>query len=172
MKKILALLIAVTTLLTLFFCGKEHLHEHYELGLFFSIPEDFEARNLSYGDLVYTNGDAYFYINAFDGDTLGEDTIFQDPDLTPIEYTDAIINDLSSDSNVSSDFTYDYDEEKNTTVFEYVYNYEEDYLDSEFYINKVLRTEEFLYVVTFSCYKADMAKYEKIYNKIMDSIKV
>ena len=173
MKKTAAIMIFISVLLSLFSCGKkDDLESYYQYGLYYSIPKDFELQNLPYGDLTYSNEDeAYFFFNAFDADELTED-LLQSPDITPVEYTETYILFLLMDIG------YKYDKKTNTTTFNYVYSYDgeegEYYFDQEpeFYMHKILRTEDCLYHVTLTCLEKDRDKYEDLFKRIMDEVSV
>ena len=128
MKKLLALLIALTISLSLISCGDEeygddtHLHPYYQLGLYYSLPDDFVQRNLSYGDLVYTNGDAYFIINYYDETTITEDMLLH-PDITPKEFAESYV--LFYSTNFDKEIPYKYDPATNTATFNYVHEYDD-----------------------------------------------
>ena len=171
MKKIIAAIIILVISLSALSCTDKDENEevklipYFELGLYYSIPEEFEGRNLPYGDMTYSNGDAYFFFNAFDKATLGEDMLVS-PDISPVEYTETYILFLPFS------VPYRYNEETNTTLFEYVYDYDDGVSESEYYRHMILRTEDYLYHVTLSCYEDDAKKYDELFDRIMDSVNV
>ena len=172
MKKLLALLILLALSFSLASCGEDeyghdaHLHPHYELGLYYSLPDDFEQRNLSYGDLVYTNGDAYFIINYYDETTLTEDMLLH-PDITPKEFAETFT--LFYSTNFDKEIPYNYDPETDTATYSYVHEYD-DGTESEYYTYMVFRNPQLVYQITLSCYEKDIEKYETLFERILDSV--
>ena len=178
MKKLLAVIILCFVLLSAVSCGDSEtidtsdLVHYYQLGIYYSLPSDFEGRNLPYGDLTYSNGDAYFFFNAFDESTLTEDMLLP-PDITPKEYTETYI--LFLENKVDDpDFKipYKYEDSTDSTLFEYVFDYDDGESESEYYKHMVIRGEAYFYHVTLSCYEDDIEKYEDLFDVIMNSVKV
>ena len=169
MKKILSIIIAFTLIFALFSCGcqedSERFEDYYQMGLFYSIPRSFEQRNLSYGDCVYTDGEAYFFFNAFDEQNLVED-MHLSPEIPAKEYTELYILFLNMDVE------YEYDEETMSTYFEYVYEYDDGVTPNEYYRHMISRNDTYVYQATVTCNEEDKDKYSDVFDKIMQSVRV
>lgn len=169
MKKILSTVIILMLLFSLFSCGNSkddgRFLDYYETGLYYSIPKDYEKRNLTYGDFTYTNGEAYFFFSAFDEVDITEDMRL-DSDITVKEFTETYIIFLPFDVE------YEYDKAMNASHFEYVYEYEGGVTESEYYRHMIVRTEAYLYHVTLSCPEKLTEEYRDDFDRIIKSIKV
>ena len=165
---IVSLVVLLTILSILFFCGNDNdpsaLSQHYELGIYYSIPENFELRNLTYGDLTYKCDDVYFIVIALDETDIWEDRLLP-LDITPVEYADIYVTNLPSE--YATGVEYVHNKEDNTVEFEYVAE-----SDSEYSKHKILRSETHLYHMVLICDDGNQDKYEDLFSRIMDSIRL
>ena len=178
MKKILAVILILILSFSIASCSScndegEHSHSHleayYEMGFHYGLPASFvEEPKLPYGDRVYKDeGGAYFYFNAFDGEELEEDWLLN-PSVSVEDFTATVLGGLP--------FTveFDYESSNDSTHFEYVweYNGEEENTPSEYYRYMVIRSTDYVYVVTLVCNASDKAEYKEAFDDIINSIKL
>ena len=178
MKRIISLLLVLILSLGLFSCSgassdhdHEHEHgsteklvEHFQGGVYFSLPADFVTKNLSYGDYVYTDGHhAYFIVNIYDEVALEED-MYIPKDITVREYAQMRVTDM-----MCAD--YKYNEANDSATFEYVYEYNDGSgMPNEYYLFMILRNEEALYQLTLTCDEVDLPTYKDTFNAILKTV--
>ena len=167
MKKLLIILICLSVLL--FSCGEggseSGFTEMSAYGLSYRLPTYMYSKNVPYGDVNYTDGDAWFFFNAFGEVEMAEDLMIN-VDTTVLEYTEdfLIFNPYTDD--------FDYDEERNAATFEYVYDYEDGETPKEYYRYLITRSEDCLYVVVLSCNESSIDKYKADFDAVMNSIRL
>ena len=166
-KKTVTLLIVLTLVLSLFSCGCDEessteVEGYYQLGLAYSLPTSFQMNNYNYGDLSYDDGKGgYFFFSAFSGDEIEED-MHENPEISVREYTE-IFKNLRAPIGTE----YDYDEETDSAVLEYVIESDR----NEYYRHMIIRGPLYLYQISMSCYEDDIDDYEEIFDKIIESIR-
>lgn len=174
MKKLISLLTALTLCLGLFSCAHSHQEDdevstegfvqHFESGVYYSLPKDFVTKKLSYGDYVYTNGEkAYLVVNVYDQVEL-EENMRISKDVSVREYAQMIVTARGCSG-------YKYDEKTDTATFDYVYEYNDGSgFPNEYYLYKILRNESALYQIYLSCDEDDLPKYQKTFNAVLKTI--
>lgn len=152
-----------------FSCGHEEEDSdfvtYYQYGISYKLPKNFELKRIPNTDLNYTDGEAKFFFNAF-----GEEEMTQDlgisTDMTVKSYTEffLILNPYTDD--------YEYDEDRDASSFHYIYDYESDQMENEYYRYLITRNEDTLFVAVVSCDESDVEKYSSVFDEIMNSVTV
>lgn len=186
MKKIIALLLLLTLLLSTLSCScnDEELGErktkqgilvdYFQFGLYYSLPESFIQKNYSDGDINYLYedgegyGDGYFFFEAFPREDIEED-LRENPDITVYEFANQfyIINDFDR---------WEYYEENDMAVLEadeflFAEEGDEDAIP-EYFRAIVVRSTECLYVIHMTCYSDNIDDFRDTFDKIQKSIAV
>ena len=173
MKKLTAIILFLTLLLSVVSCGGEDFgfsidedteNGYHELGLYFKLPKEFTKKNVPYAEVYYSNSDgASFMFNVYNGAAIEE--LGYDGDISVEDYTKKfiILNGL--------DMIYDYSEETGKSVIEYNYSYP-DYgdgtaLPDEYTVHLIMRGTSHLYVITMV---SETAKYESDYKAIFEEL--
>ena len=156
MKKILALILILVSLFSVVSCGEEDDgFEYYELGLHFNLAEGFENKKVSFAEVCYSDGDAYFFFHVYNSNGI-EETLGYDGDISVYDYTKQfmIINGL--------DFVkgFEYDEERKMSTI--IRENEETYVGSgeyDYLMHVIFRGTAHLYIVTMTCPQTKTDKY-------------
>ena len=175
MKKTLAVLLLIA--ISLFAascssCNDEHEHEDelgtqvYEAGFHYNVPDSFTyEEKLAYGDRVFKDANgAYFFFNAFSGEDIEEDW-----HLAP----DAGVRDVFASVISGLPFSVDYEhrESDDSIHFDYVWTYEDaEGMEPEYYRYMIVRTTDYVYIITLTCPASEEESYKEIFDDIIDSI--
>ncbi len=167
MKKLLALILIAVSILSLFSCtdgDEDGMVKYSQYGLSYRLPEEFKAKKTQNADISYSDGEAWFYLNAFGNDEMLELGL-PSTDITVEEYTEffLILNPYNTED-------YEYDRERNASTFYYIYDYATDKMENEYYGYLITRNEETLFVVLLSCKEKDFGKYSADFEKIFGSV--
>ncbi len=170
MKKILSLILVITTL-ALLLCSvgckqdKEGYESYYNHGLHYDLPTEYAPLHVSYAEFVYYNGEAYFYFDYMSEEKLIEAYLPPDISIQTYAANFAMLNGITTPVV--------YDKQNDTALLEYVYEYTEDdevQLPPEFYYHYIIRGSVYIYIVTMSC-PADKADvYKPIFNEWIEGI--
>ena len=170
MKKVLAMILLLSCLFTLYSCGDDEngtdsgMLQYYQYGLGFRLPENFELKKLQDIDASYSDGNLWFVLNAFDENEMLGTLRLPSADMTVKEYTEYFL--------IQNPYTkdYEYDEERNASTFNYVYDYGTDKRENEYFSYLITRSKENLYVVIVYCDEKDFEKYSSVFDEIINSI--
>ncbi len=179
MKKLIAILLLLTLSFSIISCGDDErmteqgeLVDYFQYGLYYSLPESFEQKNYSDGDINYLYkdgegyGDGYFFFEAFPNEDIEED-LRENPDITVYEFANQfyIINDFDR---------WDYDDEKDMAVLEadeFIFGEGDDVIP-EYFRAIVVRSSNCLYVIHMTCYSHNIDDFRDTFDKIQKSIAV
>ena len=142
----------------------EHFVSYFKSGIYFSLPEDFVTKKLSYGDYVYTDGNhAYFIINIYDEVTLEED-MYLPASISVREFAQIRVNDMMCGD-------YKYDEKNDVATFDYVYEYNDGSgMPNEYYSYMIMRNEAVLVQIVLTCDEVDLPTYKDTFSAIFKTI--
>lgn len=155
LKSSLILLIVFTLMLSFVGCEDGYV----ENGLHFKLPSYMEEKSYEYAPIAYGAPGVNFMAHVFLKDIISSELELS-ADISARDYANEFI-----EYNLGDVEEYDlvYDEQTKIVTISYIYRYNTEGIEDEFYYHYIVRTERALYIVTMDCKESTVEEYKPIF---------
>ena len=152
----LLLLIAFAIMLSFVGCGDEYSNN----GLHFKLPAYMEEKSYEYAPIAYGAPGVNFMAHVFLKDIISSE-LGLSADISARDYVDEFIE-YNLEDVEEYDLAY---ENTQIAILSYIYRYNTEGLEDEFYYHYIVRTERALYIVTMDCKESMIDEYKPIFDQ-------